>query len=64
MTFLTGCGAVGSEAGSGACPPVVAYSLAEQTQAAEEIAALPDGALIVGWLADYALLRDQARGCR
>jgi len=64
MTFLTGCGAVDSEAGSGACPPVVAYSLAEQTQAAEEIAALPNGALIVGWLADYALLRDQARACR
>jgi hypothetical protein len=31
---------------------------------AKEIAALPDGALIVGWLADYAVLRDQARACR
>jgi hypothetical protein len=55
---------VGSEAGSGACPPAVAYSLAEQAQVAEEIAALPNGSLIVGWLADYALLRDQVRACR
>jgi len=31
---------------------------------AEEVAALPEGALIAGWLADYAVLRDQARACR
>jgi len=31
---------------------------------AEEVAALPEGALIVGWLADYAVLRDQARACQ
>jgi len=41
----------------------VAYSLAEQARVAEEVAALPSGALIVGWLADYAVLRDQARAC-
>ncbi|MFN7177810.1 MAG: hypothetical protein ACK4MX_13125 [Thermaurantiacus sp.] len=46
-----------------ACPPVVEYSRAEQARAAEEIAALPEGALIVGWFADYAVLRDQARSC-
>ena len=45
------------------CPPVVEYSPAEQARAAEEVAALPDGAVIVGWLADYAVLRDQVRGC-
>ena len=64
MIFLTGCGTVGFEAGTGACPPVVEYSRAEQAQAAEEIAALPNGALIIGWLSDYALLRDQTRACR
>jgi len=31
---------------------------------AEEVEALPEGTLIVGWLADYAVLRDQARACR
>jgi hypothetical protein len=30
---------------------------------AEEVAGLPEGALIVTWLADYAVLRDQARAC-
>jgi len=43
---------------------VVEYSRVEQAGVAEEVAALPEGALIVGWLADYALLRDQARACR
>jgi hypothetical protein len=54
----------GSEAPPSACPPVVAYSKAEQLRLAEEVAALPEGALIVGWLADYAVLRDQVRTCR
>jgi len=43
---------------------VVAYSKAEQLRLADEVAALPEGALIVGWLADYAVLRDQVRTCR
>jgi hypothetical protein len=42
---------------------VVEYSRAEQTQVVDEVAALPEGAVIVGWLADYAVLRDQARAC-
>jgi hypothetical protein len=42
----------------------MAYSRAEQLRLAEEVAALPEGALIVGWLADYAVLRDQVRTCR
>ena len=61
--FLTGCATGGSDAPSGVCPPVVEYSRTEQTRVAEEVAALPEGALIVGWLADYAVLRDQARAC-
>ncbi|WP_268879078.1 hypothetical protein [Alterinioella nitratireducens] len=43
---------------------MVAYSQAEQMRVAAEVAALPEGALIPGWLADYAVLRDQARACR
>ena len=54
----------GFEAGSGACPPVVAYSQADQARMADELAELPKDALTVGWLADYALLRDQVRACR
>jgi hypothetical protein len=47
-----------------ACPPVVEYSRAEQARLAAEIAALQEGALILAWLADYAVLREQARACR
>ena len=64
MIFLTGCATVGSEGPPSACPPVVAYSRAEQVRVAEEIAGLPEGALIPDWLADYAVLRAQVRTCR
>ncbi|MDP3961055.1 MAG: hypothetical protein Q8Q26_13525 [Pseudorhodobacter sp.] len=53
----------GSDRPPSVCPPVVNYSRAEQVRAAEDVAALPEGALIIGWLADYAVLRDQVRGC-
>jgi len=54
---------VGSETPPSACPPVVDYSRAEQGRLAEEVAALPEEARIVDWLADYAVLREQARSC-
>ncbi|MGI3213398.1 MULTISPECIES: hypothetical protein [Roseovarius] len=41
----------------------MAYSRAEQVRVAEELAALLEDAVIVEWLADYAVLRDQARAC-
>jgi hypothetical protein len=43
---------------------VVEYTAADQAQAANEVEALPEGALIVRMLIDYAVLRDQARACR
>ena len=61
--LLTGCAGVTSDARPGACPPVVEYSQAAQARVAEEVTALPEGALIHDWLADYAVLRDQARAC-
>ena len=61
--FLTACAGVGSDAQPGACPPVVEYSRAEQARVVEEVAVLPEVALIPDWLADYAVLRDQARAC-
>ena len=63
MILLSGCEGVGFDARPGACPSVVGYSRAEQMRVAEEIATLPEGALIIGWLADYAVLRDQVRHC-
>lgn len=64
MLFSSGCAVVGSDAPPSACPPVVEYSRAEQARVADEVAALPEGAVILEWLADYAVLRDQARACR
>ncbi|WP_127107841.1 hypothetical protein [Pararhodobacter zhoushanensis] len=63
MISLTACATADSDAPPGACPPVVAYSRDEQARVAEEVAVLSEGALIVRWLADYAVLRDQARAC-
>ena len=64
MIFFTGCAGAGFEGPHGACPAVVDYSRAEQARVAEEVAALQEGAVIGEWLADYAVLRDQARACR
>jgi len=63
MLWLSGCAAVSSDA-STACPPIVEYSTSDQTRAAIELEALPDGARVVRMLSDYAVLRDQARTCR
>lgn len=52
----------GSE-GQAPCPPVVDYSPVEQARAADELDALPDGAMVVRMLSDYTVLRDQARAC-
>lgn len=54
---------VSSETRPNACPPVIEYSLEEQNRAAGELASLPDGTILEGWLADYAVLRDQVRAC-
>jgi hypothetical protein len=63
MILLTACAGAGSDNLPGACPPVVEYSRAEQARVAEEVAALPEGPVITEWLADYAVLRQQARAC-
>ena len=62
--FLTGCAGGSFDTAPSACPPLVEYSRAEQAGVAAELAALPEGAVIAEWLADYAVLRDQARACR
>lgn len=63
MLSLSACAMVSSDPPA-LCPPVVPYTRAEQAQVAVELAALPDGSLIADWLADYVVMRDQARACR
>ena len=61
MTLPSACGTVGSD--HGACPPAVEYPAAVQERAAVEIEALPRESVVVGMMADYYVLRRQARGC-
>jgi hypothetical protein len=63
MISLSGCAREGSDGSPLACPPPVEYSRAEQAHVAKELAALPEGAVIAEWLADYAVLREQAQAC-
>lgn len=62
--WLNGCATGASDgSGPGACPPVVDYSREFQARAAEELARLPEGSAVEELLADYAVMRDQARVC-
>lgn len=63
MLWLSACATDGSDARA-PCPPVVDYTATDQARAADEVEALPEGAVIVRMLSDYAVLRDQARACR
>jgi len=52
---LAGCATAGFEAGGfAACLPVVEYGRVVQQRAADEIVSLPQNAVIVGRLSDYA----------
>jgi hypothetical protein len=63
MLWLSACAMGGSETRA-PCPPVVEYTSAEQAHAADEVEALPEGAVVVRMLSDYAMLRDQVRTCQ
>lgn len=63
-SWLTGCATAGFETPSEAlCPPVVEYGGEFQTRAAKELERLPAGSAVVEMMADYAVMRDQARVC-
>ena len=63
-SWLTGCATVGFEQrGAATCPPVVEYSREVQARAAEELALLPEGSVVVEMMGDYAVLREQVRAC-
>lgn len=55
---------MGRSDGNAQCPPVVEYSPDNQALASEEVEALPEGAMVVLMLSDYAVLRDQVKACR
>ena len=60
-SLLAGCA---TERSDGApCPPVVAYSPEFLARAADELDVLPPGSAIEQMLADYQVMRDQARAC-
>jgi len=61
-SLLAACATARSD-GEG-CPPVPAYSREFLARAAGELRGLPPGAAIEQMLADYQVMRDQARFCR
>ncbi|PTX40342.1 hypothetical protein IQ03_05118 [Gemmobacter caeni] len=63
MLWLSACAMGGSDTRA-PCPSVVEYTAADQAQAADDVEALPEGAVVVRMLSDYAVLRDQVRACR
>jgi len=61
---LTGCATGSSEPRiATVCPPVVEYTREFQARAAGEVEVLPNGSAIAEMLADYSVMRDQARTC-
>ncbi len=62
MPLLTACVGAGSD--HAACPPVVEYPADFQARVAVEVEALPPGAAVETMLADYHVMRRQARVCR
>ena len=63
MLWLSACAMASSDRPRQVCPPVVEYNTAEQARAADEVEAMPENAVVVRMLSDYAVLRDQARAC-
>ena len=63
MSCLSACATVSSDSAIGGCPPIVNYSRAEQIVAADEIEALHEDAILIVWLADYSVLREQLQSC-
>ena len=62
MLSLTGCATASSD--NAPCPPVVEYNTADEARATAEVEAMPEGAVLMRMMSDYAVLRDQARACR
>lgn len=64
-TLLAACATARSDRPAGVvCPPVPAYSKPFLKRAADELDRLPPGSAIEQMLADYQVMREQARVCR
>lgn len=63
-SLLSVCATVSSTSVIGVCPPVVEYDAEFQARTAEEMQALPKDSEVVKVLSDYAIMREQARGCQ
>lgn len=63
MISLGGCGQGGSESAPSTCPAVVEYDAGSQKPAAAELDLLPDRSTIAEMLADYTVMRRQAKDC-
>ena len=61
-SLLAGCATERSDGTP--CPPVVAYSREVLAREADELASLPAGSAIEQILADYQVMREQARVCQ
>ncbi|WP_298947599.1 hypothetical protein [uncultured Paracoccus sp.] len=60
---LSACATGDTDPGGAVCPPVIAYDQAMRVRAAVDLEALPDDSALVGMMADYAVMRAQARMC-
>jgi hypothetical protein len=60
-SLLAGCATARSDGAP--CPPVVEYSREFLARVADELDSLPAGSAIEQMLADYQVMRDQARMC-
>ena len=60
-SLLAGCATEHSDGAP--CPPVVNYSREFFARAADELDVLPPGSAIEQMLADYQVMRQQARAC-
>ena len=47
-----------------ACTPAMEYGSEFQARTAQDLATLPEGSALVEMMGDYAVLREQVRGCR
>ncbi len=63
MISLSACATGISDRPGQVCPSVVEYTAHDQASAAAEVEALPEEAVVVRMLSDFAVMRDQARAC-
>ncbi len=60
MLSLSASATGGSDRSGRVCPPVVEYSTTDQARGVAEIEALPEGAVVVRMVSDYAVMRGPA----